>query len=288
MRKGFLLTLVGLLVVCCLLYGVIIALPRPRHQAVVDEGLAAAEKAFAAAQADANEASTNGFLNPTFLPYWGRKDKENVPDAPIRQVVENWNAQLYPENDENVDPGKLLKEKNPQFLAALTEFEKVAPELEKAMYAPRFVPPESRITLSTMVMNYIALRSAELGITGLGEVRLAQGRPAEAVSALLAPVVLGSHMLNHGSVLTDQLACATVARGSDAYLCLLDPRAGRSAQGPGLAGHADGDGRGQQQFARRDGGADGHRAGRSVEISGNGRPRETNLQQHDGGSDRFS
>lgn len=224
MRKGFVLSLLAIVVVCSLLYGIFIALPRPHDEEVIRQAVVAGEKAFAASQVDATDPAKNGWLNPTFLPYWGRKDKEQKPDAPIRKVMTDWVEFSAPGAAAPVDHSKLLADKDPKYMAAASEFEKVAPELLKAMQAPRFVAPESRLSFSTMVMNYIAVRSSSLAVAGLSQRLLAQKKPAQAAEALLAPIIMSAHMRSQAAVISDAVAVAVGAIAIEAFECQISPR----------------------------------------------------------------
>jgi hypothetical protein len=136
----------------------------------------------------------------------------------------DWSAFTTPGADEPVDHEKLLGNKDSKFLAAMTEFEKVAPELEKAMTAPRFVAPETHFSFSTVVMNFIAVRSSAMAMVGLAELRLAQGRPADAFRALMAPIHMSGNLRAQGPLITDMVGLAIGTLSMDAFTSLIHPR----------------------------------------------------------------
>lgn len=229
MRKGFVLGLVALGFLCLSGYALFMVMPRPRHEEAIARAIAKGSEAFAQAQKGADDPAQNGWLNPTFFPYWGSPSQQSAPDTPVANARKEWGAYTSALEGTRIHHQKLLNEKDPGYLAALAAFEQIAPDLQRAMSTPRFLAPQKLLNAQTVTTNYLSARSLALGLVGLAEVRMVQGKPAEALSLLLPPLNFSKTLRQQNGLHGGALGLSTSKKVADAFIAFFNPRSGLGA-----------------------------------------------------------
>lgn len=208
-----------------------ILFPREKNPAKMNSHVRAAKERFTKVQSVANDPSQNGWQSETFLPYWGRKDKEYQEDSPVGKTVRTWVGEYSTTGKgETVNHKALLQAEDAAYLKALRSFEKLVPELQAAMEKPVFVEPQESALWSNTVMNYIAARGAAQGMAGYAEYAVAEGRPAVAADVLSAAAQMGQRLGSNGVLITQMIGLAVQAIARDEICRLLPPRADLKAK----------------------------------------------------------
>lgn len=216
--RGFLLFFVVVLG----LYGVWVQFPRVREPERLQALLSETQTSWDGVQTRAADPAQNGFLTPKFLPWWGRMDKEQVPDSDISKTISHWNQFTTMGVGELKD--HLALAKDPEYQKALAGFEAVAPELDQAMRKPLFAVNETpKLELYTAIPNYIAIRASAQAAVGLAEVRVSQGKAQEAAHLVASVARLGHALQGQSSLVQEMIGTAIQMIATDGYVGLLGP-----------------------------------------------------------------
>lgn len=218
-----------LIVIVLALYGVWLQFPTARNAAVVKEAYAATGERLKERLAQAEDPRLNGFLNPTFVPYWGRKSTEYVDGSPASKIVEAWSKYSTPYSDERVDHKSLQTKGDEGYSKALADMETVAPELREAMGKPVFIPPNFELNSNSEVPNYIAARSCAFAMVGLAEAQVSQDRGVQAAEDLVSVVNFGSGFVGHDTLVSDMIGVNIQSIGLEAFNSLIDVNSNFSA-----------------------------------------------------------
>lgn len=131
-----------LLVLFFLVYLYWLATPRLEDPELVAECLEEARVAHEASQRYAHDPEMNGYLSPTFYPFWGQfplvKDRE---EAPVETKVREW-AKYSSNWSDEVDWDLESLQTDPEYLELKEWFEGLAEELYRELDKPCFVVPE--------------------------------------------------------------------------------------------------------------------------------------------------
>ena len=229
MRKALVIggvTLVTLIVT----FFVWVQFPRETDPEFVQKAIASGQQYLAKGQSEALDPSKNGYLNETFLPYWGRKGKDGVENSAVQATVTGWNSFSSSAAGETIDHTKLITSKNAEYLANRTEFLKLVPELEKAMRSEVFVAPETKFDFETTLMNYIAVRACAQAMSGLAESEIASGRADVAAGHVGSIYSFSRSLQGKGALLNEMISIALGSIGHHAVVRLIEPKAKLSLQ----------------------------------------------------------
>ena len=223
MRKSFIIGLLAVIALPIVLYGVWLQFPAARNQEIVSEAYAVTNERLAELNLRAEDPEINGFLNPTFSPYWGRKDQEYQQSSPTETTVKAWNDNYStPGTGLKIDHPALQAESDPKYLEALSGMEALAPELRAAMNKPVFFPPKFKLTADAMVPNLIAARACAQAMVGLAEAQVAQGKKEQAARDLVSVIHYGGLFNAQGTLISDMIGVAIQAIGADGFFGLID------------------------------------------------------------------
>ena len=171
-----------LLVLFFLVYLYWLATPRLEDPELVAECLEEARVAHEASQRYAHDPEMNGYLSPTFYPFWGQfplvKDRE---EAPVETKVREW-AKYSSNWSDEVDWDLESLQTDPEYLELKEWFEGLAEELYRELDKPCFVVPGEVSGRETSVSTSVFFLGA--GLRALAEAYLALGRVAEAFEAI--------------------------------------------------------------------------------------------------------
>lgn len=135
MRK-FTVAFVVFIVVVVTFYGIWLQFPKARNTEVVAEAYKVTNERLNEMLAQADDPELNGFLNPYFVPYWGRRSIEQKEGSPASQTIMAWGEYSTPYQGEKVDHKTLQSEGDEGYSKALADMEKAVPELREAMNKP--------------------------------------------------------------------------------------------------------------------------------------------------------
>ena len=217
-----LFTFLLLLAIVFSCYGVWLQFPSARNTAVVTEAHAVAGDRLKERLARAEDPALNGFLSPTFVPYWGRPSRERVDGSPASKIVEAWSQYATPYGNERVDHQSLQAKADEGYSKALADMETVAPELREAMGKPVFIPPNFEPNSKSEVPNYIAARLCAYAMVALAEAQVAQGKKAQAAQDLVSVVHFGSGFVDHSTLVGDMVGVNIQSIGLHAFNGLID------------------------------------------------------------------
>jgi len=104
--------------------------------------------------------ASNGYLDPTFLPFWGRKDREGKPDSDLKKQLFKLDRYCDMREWDELGLEGLALARDPQTRAVFTEFGKLADRFHELMAKPKFVPPDDQpLDANTLVPNFLAFRA---------------------------------------------------------------------------------------------------------------------------------
>jgi len=215
--------LVGLVATVVVLYSIAMQFPQLSDKARVEASFAAAHSRNQSLEEQATKPEVNGYLSPTFLPYWGRKGMEYEPDSETERVVEQWKKFSSQAMEKKIDHIDLLTRKDPSYLEARGQFEALVPELLEALEKPVYFPPNSPLLSQTLLPNMNANRSCAQALCALAESKVAQGKSDEAVEMIARTILAGERLSGSGFLLVEMFGVVMQAIGADAFLGLIDP-----------------------------------------------------------------
>ena len=229
MRKSFVIVLFGVFAAFALLYGVWWMFPKARNTEIVAEAHRVTEERLEAIRSQADDAEVNGFLNPTFVPYWGRMGIEQKDGSSAQKTVRAWQEYSTASADERVDHKTLQEQSDEGYSTALEGMMAMAPELRKAMNKPLFAPPKSEHNAAAVIPNIIAARACAQAMVGLAESEIARGQLDQAALDLVSIINFGSGFNGQGTLFTDMAGISIQAIGLDGFNGLIDINSGLSA-----------------------------------------------------------
>lgn len=212
----------GLLVLPAVFYAAWITYPSSKYSVQLKEIYDRAQARHEASQIDAKNAKTNGYLDPTFLPYWGRKDIESKPDGQLARQFKKLDDSSDTRNGKEMGlEGKALVQ-DPQTKALFDEFGAVYDKLHLALALPKFVPPDDKPTdASTLVPNFIAYRAVEQYLSAYAEYLSLSGQSDRAL-AVCQDMFRFSKAINAGGHTLIQLMISVATRAiSQATLAMV-------------------------------------------------------------------
>lgn len=160
------------------LYGVLISIPSETSSQTVDAALAATEKRHKGLGVQLKNPQMNGFLNARMFPYWGGSE---ALKGPVHDALAAWaNAYSMQGVKVLVDHAALQKARDPQYLAARKNFERLLPDLISAFSKPLFQPVNENFAAPTNSYNKEALTTLTMAMNGYAESLVAEGRPDQA------------------------------------------------------------------------------------------------------------
>ena len=89
MRKKFVVILFAVIAALSVLYGVWWTFPKAKNAEVVAEAHRVTQERLERIRSQAEDPEVNGFLNPTFLPYWGRMGIEQKESSRAREKAQS-------------------------------------------------------------------------------------------------------------------------------------------------------------------------------------------------------
>jgi len=223
MRKKFVLALVVLLGAFVVAYGVWWQFPASRNQEIVNQSYQVTLDHLKELSAQAEDPARNGFLNPNFLPYWGRLGMEQQESSPVAETVRSWAKYSTVAQSEKIDHRTLQTEGDEAYAEALEGMEGLAPELQAAMTRPLFLPPNYKLSAQSQVPNYIAARACAQAMTGLAEAQSARGESEQAAQNLVSVMQFGEGFYGQGTLMVDQIGASVQSMGIDGFNGLIDP-----------------------------------------------------------------
>jgi hypothetical protein len=223
MKKSFIIALILLVLLPVALYFAWLQFPAARNTGLVSEAYAVTNERIAALNAHADDPEKNGFLNPTFVPYWGRDGQEYQAGSPTEKAIKAWNDHYStPGTGEKIDHLALQEGSDQEYSAALSGMEALAPELRRAMNKPLFFPPNSKLTADATVPNFIAARACAQAMVGLAEAEVAQGKSEQAARDLVSVIHYGGLFNAQGTLIGDMIGVAIQAIGADGFFGLIN------------------------------------------------------------------
>lgn len=165
------------------LYAGWVSQPPVRYSKEVNEIMQRCEQREVKEAALAREVDKNAFLSPTFLPYWGRKDKEFQEKSPAKARVDVIadHCDLVSGEDEGLE--KAVAEKNPEVQKKFAEFAEFYPTIRETLQKPHFlVPFEGKLNYDVLVPNYLSLRALGQRMSGYVEYLTLTGKRDEAIA----------------------------------------------------------------------------------------------------------
>jgi hypothetical protein len=222
MMKKFIYGILALVLLVAAVYTVWVQFPKIKNPQLAQAIYKDATARHEALLADAEDPAKNGYLNPAFLPYWGRKGTEQDPNAHSAQTMKAWSTYSSSSQGVAIDHEKLQAEEDKNYLAALEHMKKLSPELIHASGRPIFFAPNSTLDFGSMVPNLINIRASAQAMTGLAAAYTAEGDLPNAVECLLAPLRIGHKLQGQGALISDMIGIALQALATDGMFGLLD------------------------------------------------------------------
>jgi hypothetical protein len=211
-------------------YAVWALYPPSRYAAQLQEVYQGAQARHEASQLNAKNAATNGYLDPTFLPYWGRKNIEGKPNSELAAQLKKLDN--YSDLHAGKEQGLEQKVGDPQTGQLFSEFGAIYDKLHQALALPKFVPPDDQpVNAGTLVPNFLAFRSLEQYLSAYAEYLSLSGQSDRAL-AVCQDMLRFSKVVNSDGSTLIQLMISVATRAisqSTLAMVLQTGSAGRPA-----------------------------------------------------------
>lgn len=203
--------------------------PRLQQPQLVSDRLRNALERNTQLQLKAQDPELNGFLSVPLRPLWDQPDTVGEADTSAAERIRRWNLYSTQKSGETMDHERFSKS-DVQYLAALSEFESLAPDLLEAFGKPVFTTPVIEPTFYSPLMNFSAVRSGVVGLITLAEYKSAQGQVWEAAQDLLEVLKFGRTVQDSSSLISDLAGVAFQSLALDSMFVLLTPGQSFEAQ----------------------------------------------------------
>lgn len=213
------------LVVAVVMYAGWVNYPPARYSQESMEILNRCQARDADELAKAKDAEKNGYLNPTLLPFWGRKDVEGVEGNKPRAVLDALDPYSDLRRGEDVHLEQSLAKKDPALEKAFNDFAPLYAEFRKSIHQPIFlVPYEQQQDYTTMVPNYIAYRALAQTSTAYAEYLMLQGHSDQALEVAGDILTFGWQIdRQQGALITRMMSIAIQTLGEQTASMILSP-----------------------------------------------------------------
>lgn len=214
--------LVGIIVVTIIGYGLWVQTPKVSHPEQVALIVSSAQARWDEKQSQANDPAQNGYLEPTFLPYWKYTEVEDKNLLPVFKTVQDWAFYSSFHGSRPIDHKTLRND--PEYRKALSAFEKLEPTILDAFSKQSFLLPDSKgPNLTKPGPSYVRLVELSQAALGLAEARIIQGRPESAARLIGSVARLGGSLSNQTFLLQESSGTSISQLACDAYVGLLSP-----------------------------------------------------------------
>lgn len=171
-----------LLVAGALTYGIWVSLPRSRYAAEAQSILQRATERDRSERELAKDTANNGYLNPTLLPLWGRKDIEFKPEAEIHETLKKVQDYSDLAKGSDADLETAVRENKSDVLQPFQAFEKLYPQIQQSASAKNFlIPYEEEPSGTRLLPNLLGLRKLMQASAGYAELLTLQGKSDQAL-----------------------------------------------------------------------------------------------------------
>lgn len=225
------IALVTILILFIGVYFFWVSSPAITNSAPVDEAIKATKTRLDELQSHANNPDENGFLNKTFVVYWGVTGQQYTKDSEIEKTVEAWSQNYSSQGTgEVVNHADLAAKKDAEYLAKREAFAAEVPGLVESLNKPYFVAPEKgRRSITTLYPNLVAMRAVAQGLSGYGEALASEKKYDEAINVYIANWNLGKNLYSQGSLLYDAIGNAIQSLTSASFETYIRPELNVSA-----------------------------------------------------------
>lgn len=222
MKKLALISL-GILILVVAAYSVWIQFPRIEDPAEVTAIQNRVLARHQLAQSVADDPDQNGYLDPVFLPYWGREGKEYKDGSEVEKFIENWNAKYSSSSTgSEVDHEMLLATPDEAYIEALSQIESYYPKLSEDFAKPYFEMPSTEIDFEAEGPNLIAVRAIGQALVGYAEALVAQDKSEQAVKVLIDVSTFGYRVRQDESLISNMIGISIQAISFSGLLS-IDP-----------------------------------------------------------------
>lgn len=212
----------GFLVILVVLYAIWVMFPSAKYSAQLKEVYDRAQARHDAIQLNAKDAATNGYLHPTFLPYWGRKNIEGKPDSELARQFKKLDDYSDMRNGKEQGLEGAALSADPQTSALFNEFGAVYDKLHQALALPKFTPPDDRpIDASTLVPNFIAFRAMEQYLSAYAEYLSLSGQTDRALAVCQDMLRFSEAVNSDGSTLIQLMISVATKAISQSTLAMV-------------------------------------------------------------------
>ena len=160
----------------------------------------------------------NGYLNPVFLPLWGR-GRDRLVGCETERIVRDW-AQ-YGAFHENKQHDHLRLQSCEDYLERRRGFRELLDPLTEALDMPRFLMPERSLMESSMEVTSVVFLQG--GLVASAESYLTQGRVKEAFSALVLGLRLAKILGEQPDMTVGMVSARNLRVGLIAFGGLIEP-----------------------------------------------------------------
>lgn len=213
------------LVVAVVLYAGWVNYPPARYSQESTEILTRCQTRDADELAKAKDAEKNGYLNPTLLPFWGRKDVEGVEGNKPRAVFDALDPYSDLRRGQDVHLEEYVAKKDPALEKAFNDFVPIYAEFRKSIHQPLFlVPYEQQQDMTTLVPNFIAYRALAQTSTAYAEYLMLQGHSDQALEVAGDILTFGWQIdRQQGTLISRMMSIAIQNLGEQTASMILNP-----------------------------------------------------------------
>jgi len=184
-----------LLLAPVLIYGAWVSYPPSRYEAMSAKVLSDGAARHAEEQKYARRPDHNAYIDPDFLPFWGREGIEKRDPSPAGEQLKVLDGlcDLY----EGKDVGLEKRFRESAIRKRFEKFQQYYPRIHKLCQLPDFVAPLNQPgDLLTDPMELVALRRLPMYLSGYAEYLAVQGKNSEALAVAMDSLRF-ARLVNH-------------------------------------------------------------------------------------------
>lgn len=173
-----------------------VAYPPSRYEAMSKEILQQSAERFQAEQKLAGNVAVNGYVDPVFLPYWGRGGMEYQKSFPLRARLQALKPYCDLLSDHDVG---LESQKGPAVTALFDDYAKIYASFHENCNKPNFIVPQ--IPNGTYILpNVGAMRYLAFYNSAYAQYLIAKGRPALSLTVTADTIRFGARLSRQQSL----------------------------------------------------------------------------------------